>query len=399
MTKVIRLLVLCGLCAALLMSCSKKNSTGTTPEGPNIPAGVARLSGTVKDASGAVIPNALVHVVYEFASLEPPVAAHPANTAIAYIFYANEPERREPLMTECGGNVPIPDGPMVYLYWDRNSNGADDSDPLLPLCEYPPDCEGSTLGTVNFNETPINGVEQALGAGYFAPAYNLATYGRNLEPNRIFARIFCADGRPLYTSEVITIGDGYGEYQLTFAPCTPCTGAPINPDWHITQGYPNPAIDTVTVEYGLQQPSQPLMTLHWPYSDRIDTLLGGNQPSGVKHIKVVLDSNKPNGLYDIRLDVAGSFTGHQTVLKNVADEAVLRSMKEAAVTDAEGHFTLDASAGMGIDRRSATNSSLGTVTLSRIRVAVVKTGYLLADSTLTVESGLEYGINLTLHAQ
>ena len=65
-------------------------------------------------------------------------------------------------------------------------------------------------------EFPINGVETTMGPGMFSSNPGLVTVGDVLVPNRYYARIYCADGNVLYTSNVIEAPGGLTDAYLTF---------------------------------------------------------------------------------------------------------------------------------------------------------------------------------------
>ena len=52
------------------------------------------------------------------------------------MFYEPGPENT-PLTTTCGGSTPLPDGRIIRIYWDVDSDGPDMTDPLAPLCALP----------------------------------------------------------------------------------------------------------------------------------------------------------------------------------------------------------------------------------------------------------------------
>ena len=383
----IRRAALCGFFIALVIfvSCKKDEDNPTGPDNNNGP--MRHITGTVRDADGNPLANVALHVVYDL-----PVqvqAAHPIHTPSIIIF-----ENTEPLYTECGGNVPIPDGVMVRLFWDRNGNGPDDADEPPPLCDDPPMCEYGPARTVNIIEFPINGVETTMGPGMFTSNPGLATIFDMLIPNRYYARIYCADGNVLYTSNVIEPAGGLTDAYLTFD-CTPCSGAPALPEWSLTQCYPNPAMDSVTIPFGLQTTAEATLSLRLWTEPATDTLYFGHLPSGSHNRKVAV-SSYPNGLYEVRLH-AGTYIADHFLLKNETDMNVARATEGLIYTGTDGAFTMDVAAGVVIDLRGAQGENRGTVTLARMKIAAIKPGYAIADTTFDATGSVEHAVELVSH--
>ena len=128
------------------------------------------------------------------------------------------PHNGTPLTTICEGGVPIPDGYVVKILWDDDSDGADLDDSLAILCDSPPLCEEGPVGTVNRNQFLMNG-QAAMGlAGYFAMESGFASVGALPNPPRYFLRLYEADGvTPLWTSNVYTLSTGAQEIFITQA--------------------------------------------------------------------------------------------------------------------------------------------------------------------------------------
>ncbi|RPH95313.1 hypothetical protein EHM69_04850 [candidate division KSB1 bacterium] len=373
--------------AAMLSSCKKEDNP---PTGPNNGDGeIAHIAGTVRDASGNPVPNVSLHVVYEWSSA--PDKNERLDQPSITIFHTTEP-----LMTECGGSEPIPDGIMARLFWDHNSNGPDDSDEPPPLCDEPPRCDGGPIYTVNWIETPFNGEEIMVGRGQFYTDPALVTQGDLLIPNRFYFRVYCADGNVLYTSNVVNPVSSVSEVELTFT-CTPCEGAPLFPSWNLEQSFPNPAIDTAYVRFGLQQTGYALVTLRPAGGRDADTLFYKRTHSGMTRTDAIL-GNKANGLYEVRLNT-DLYQAHHTLLRNVRDFDRLRTLSAAALSTTDGSFTLEASAGVSIDRRGTNGDNQGSVFLSRVKVVAMKTGYQAADTTFDVTAGETYNLNLSLRTE
>jgi hypothetical protein len=368
-------------------SCKKDEDNPTGPDNNNN-GPMRHITGTVRDTDGNPLANAALHVVYEMPAQAHTQAAYPINTPSIIIF-----ENTEPLYTECGGNVPLPDGVMVRLFWDANGNGVDSTDEPPPLCDHPPLCEDGPARTVNIIEFPINGVELTMGPGFFSSNPGLVTALDMLVPNRYYARIYCADGNVLYTSNVIEAPSGLTDAYLTFN-CTPCSGAPVIPEWSLTQSYPNPATDTITVPYTLRDTSAATLTIRLWVDPWMDTLSWGRHPSGGYSFDTVI-SEYPNGLYEIRLQ-AGTFIGSHTVLKNVTDMNVLRATDGLVYTGTDGAFAMDVAAGVMIDLRGAHGENNGTTTLARLKIAAIKPGYAIADTTFDATVSTEHTVELIL---
>jgi len=387
----IRLSLAALLIALIVVSCAKKNPTAPKDNGNGIPQGTARISGVVHDSSGAVIPNVALHIVYVFAGpADTPDAPQVPSSVTLF-------DTSQVLVTECGGTTPIPDSVMIEIFWDRNSNGPDSTDPQPPLCDNPPDCPNELPPfTVNMIEFPVNGVAVGLGAGHFYQERNFATAGDVLRPNRFYGRIYCSDGNVLYTSDVIDVPAGLSEREMHFH-CTPCSGAPAAPAWRFDQPYPNPATDSVTVDFGLQQTSQALLTILWPDGTHMDSILSTRLSSGGKSVAFDLGA-RPNGLYAVQLN-AGAYQAQASLLKNVSGSDTLRGMDPAVYSGNDGKFTFDAAAGQVIHKRGAHNDDQGTATLSKLKVVTIKSGYQIADTTIDLVNQQSYNVNLTLRTQ
>jgi len=385
-------MVFVGLAIAMSLASCKKEKTPTNSNPNQIPSDVARISGSVHDAAGNPISDVFLHIVYPQAA--PVMMIGVPQTPTTAVFM----DVSEVLFTECDGSVPLPDGVMVKIFWDRNSNGPDDSDPPPPLCDNPPECRSGPPLTVNFTEFPINGVAQELGAGLFVSERAFHTIGDMLEPNRFYARILCADGRTLYTSQVLDLPGGPSTQVLHFT-CTGCTGAPVVPQWVLNPSYPNPATDSVTLSFGLQEAAHALVTLRGNARGRVDTLVNQTLPSGPRLQRAALSSAATgriaNGLYAVRLQ-AGTFDQQQDLLKNDTTTVRLQNTEAAVTTTSDGSFTLDAPAGISFVRRGDQGDSLGTATLSRLRVVAIKVGFVVSDTTFEVSGGQAYSVNFVL---
>ncbi|MFZ5433794.1 MAG: hypothetical protein ACOZB3_08485 [Calditrichota bacterium] len=376
---------------SLLLSCKKEEKSPTGPgDGPDVPAGYARLTGTVRDAAGTPVSDVFLHIIYPVGTTTTE-QAHPM-TPSSVLFYNDS----QTLTTECGGSTSLPEGVIIKLFWDRDGDGVDNEDPPPPLCDNPPNCEGSPAGTVNFIEMPINGPTIGLGEGQFMANLFFTTVGDVLTPNRFYARIYCADGNVLWTSQVVDVPAGPSERELVFT-CTPCDGAPVIPSWNLEQSYPNPAADSVTIRFGLQDVAQSKITLRWPNNRYSETLLDSVYGSGGQQLKLNL-GDRPNGLYTVHY-TAGTYSNEHMLLRNVNDYNTLRGMEEFALSGSEGTYTFDAAAGQSLRLRSADGADQGTLILTRLTVVAIKNGYQIADSTLDIAATQEYAVDLVLQPE
>ena len=122
------------------------------------------------------------------------------------------PDNNTPLLTACEGGVPIPDGYVVKILWDDDSDGPDLDDSLAILCNAPPICEDGPVGTHNRNFFLMNGMAQMGAVGYFAMEAAFASVGGLPTPSRYYLRMYQADGvTPLWTSIVYTFASGAQE--------------------------------------------------------------------------------------------------------------------------------------------------------------------------------------------
>lgn len=112
------------------------------------------------------------------------------------------------LTTTCIGSTPIPDGRLIRIFWDVNSNGPDALDPQPTRCvESNP--ELCPPGTVNFIEFPFNGNVLGGAPGFFTTTDYFISYGILPTPARYYLRVYEADGITLlWTSAVKTLASG-----------------------------------------------------------------------------------------------------------------------------------------------------------------------------------------------
>jgi hypothetical protein len=136
-------------------------------------------------------------------------------------------EQDTPLDSVCGGSGhPIADGTMIYIFHDEDSDGPDFSDPLLMVCDNPPNCPP---GSANYNTFTVNGADPDIGmpGGFLSSWYlgYLTTYISNPCPNRIYLWI-CVGNGTHYVSPVYTPETGapvtYYDPAVTCLPNTHC---------------------------------------------------------------------------------------------------------------------------------------------------------------------------------
>jgi hypothetical protein len=139
-------------------------------------------------------------------------------------------EQDTPLDSICGGSSnPIPDGIEVRIYHDADNDGVDDTDPLLTICDDPPNCLTGPAGTANYNTFTVNGSDPDLGipGGFLSSWYwgYLTAVIQSPSPNRIYIRV-CVHDSLHYVSPVYQPTSGA---PLTYYdPMTTClnTGCP-----------------------------------------------------------------------------------------------------------------------------------------------------------------------------
>ncbi|MCB1061260.1 MAG: hypothetical protein KDB65_13645 [Calditrichaeota bacterium] len=115
------------------------------------------------------------------------------------------------LTTTCEGSTPIPDGALIKIFLDADSDGPDMDDPQPTVCTDPPDCQ-VPFGAVNFNEFTMNGVALAIGTGYFGtePPFSCTTTIPGT--GRFYLRVYEPDNTTvLWTSTVFTVQTGLQE--------------------------------------------------------------------------------------------------------------------------------------------------------------------------------------------
>ena len=383
-----RILILCLLVVSQLglLSCQDE-SEDQIPEdtGGTVPAGMTRLYGNVRDQNNQPVPDVAVHVIYAVGST-PSVQeeALPSQTLLYYV--------GPPLTTQCDNSTAIPDGVVIKLFWDADSDSAELTDPQPPLCADPPQCESGPIQTVNFTEFLMNGASYGSPGTFTADMY-LVTTGEILSPNRFFVRIFCEDGSVLWTSNVIEPPGGYSEYNLSFT-CTQCDGIPVIPQWALDQSYPNPAADSVTIPFGLETSATALLTLRDLATGDLDTLLHETRGAGSYYERFAI-GNRPNGLYEYRLS-AESFQDNGQLLKEETNVGILSSTEPRDWSDGAGTYRFDTAAGSVVSVRDEENENLGSAVLDHVRIIALKPGYITADTSVSIVEAESLRVDLNL---
>lgn len=141
--------------------------------------------------------------------------------------YISEYPGNNPLTTTCLGSTPIPDGRLVRIFWDVDSDGPDLTDPQPTICDVPPMCEGGPATTVNFNEFTFNAGEWGLPTGYFFGTVYFTCYLIMPNPPRYYLRVYETDGTTvLWTSTTKTMTTGLQEINLLQSDWTCGAGGP-----------------------------------------------------------------------------------------------------------------------------------------------------------------------------
>jgi len=145
----------------------------------------------------------------------------------AQFTYISDFEGNTPLTTACSGSTPIPDGRVIKIFWDVDSDGPDTTDPQPTICDVPPLCEGGPAATVNFNEFAFNSAEWGYDAGYFLASTYFTCYVAMPDPPRYYLRIYETNGTTiLWTSTVKTLISGIQEVNLLLSDWTCGSGGP-----------------------------------------------------------------------------------------------------------------------------------------------------------------------------
>ncbi|MBK6909424.1 MAG: VCBS repeat-containing protein [bacterium] len=125
-----------------------------------------------------------------------------------------------PLTTECDGGTILPDGTTtVEIFWDRNNNGIDAADELVPV--------GAGPDSANLNSIAMNGIDYlgCEGGFYTDPAFTFAA--NQPVPNTFWVRV-CVPGQARqWRSQVVAIQPGFSQVELTMTcvneSCGDCT--------------------------------------------------------------------------------------------------------------------------------------------------------------------------------
>ncbi|RPH95995.1 hypothetical protein EHM69_02650 [candidate division KSB1 bacterium] len=135
---------------------------------------------------------------------------------IAQIYYYSGLGGGSPLTTTCQGSTPLPDGRVIKIFWDSDSDGPDLTDPLAPVCNDPPDCEsGEPYASLNMNQFTFNGTAIEFGTGFFMTDPAFRSISGLPTPARYYLRVYELDGiTVLWTSTVLTMVSGMQEFYL-----------------------------------------------------------------------------------------------------------------------------------------------------------------------------------------
>lgn len=190
------------LAALVLVSCKKEDDP--PPTGPN-ETPPENVIGAVVDQGGAPLANVQMHIVYSVYGVPASPLDESQNPTQA-VFYTSQT-----LTTECGGDIPLADGTMIYIMWD-----ADDDGQYSAGDQAPPVCTAEPCGhqTVNFSQFEMNGVAIGEGAGRFGTDPLFSSYGDHLEPSRYYLEIRCSDNNYLWRSDMIELPDGVSEHDV-----------------------------------------------------------------------------------------------------------------------------------------------------------------------------------------
>ncbi len=124
------------------------------------------------------------------------------------------------LTTTCGGAITLPEGTVVKVFMDVDSDGPDFDDPQPTVCTNPPECN-SPADAVNFNQFTVNGEFLGIGPGYFGTDPGLSCLGMIPSTGRFYLRIYEPDNTTvLWTSTVFTVQVGLQEVNFTDADWT-----------------------------------------------------------------------------------------------------------------------------------------------------------------------------------
>ncbi len=377
-------LIVLTLAALAAFSCKKKEDS--QPTGPN-ETPPENVIGTVTDQNGAPLANVQMHVVYSVYGVPASPLDESQNPTQAVFFTS------QTLTTECGGDIPLADGTVIYIMWDADDDGqysAGDQPP--PLCTGDP-CEHQT---VNFNQFAMNGVAIGEGAGHFGTDPLFSSYGDHLEPSRFYLEIRCSDNDFLWRSDMLDLPDGVSEHDVHFT-CGDCVGTPVG-ETTLGWAYPNPAQNSSTIPLTLRATANVTLSARSLANGALSTLFQGALDQGT-HDQLVDISNLPNGLYVYHMQTE-NFTGQDTLLKIVLDNEELRGTPALATTDETGEFALNAIFGPTITIRENSTNPLGeSLPLDSVRVVALLNGYLPADTTISLSSAEQHSLSLRLQSE
>lgn len=190
-----------------------------------------------------------------------------------------------PLADSCTGGNPLPDGTVVEIRWDMDSDGPDFTDPGLP--------DG-----FNFSMFALNGLSGGIGEGYFYLDPSLCTDSL-LTPPLIYLRICLNSLRWESSVYNYTEPDTVAPFTWTCisAPCGTVNATPPEPvitEFHLDAVYPNPFNAIATIRFAL------------PHDERVQVRVF--DITG-KLTASLLDAPLSSGVHDVTWNAAGISSG------------------------------------------------------------------------------------------
>ena len=370
----------------VLTSCGKKKDSNG-PTGPT-ETPQENVFGVVTDQDGNPLANAQLHAVYQVNGA-PVSPLDDIQAPFNVIFYTTQM-----LTTERDGNIPLAEGTNIEIMWDADDDHEySEGDRLPPLCPTPPD--NCPFQSVNFNQFSMNGVELGIGPGTFGTDPTFTSFGEHLDPSRFYLVIRCADGEPLWTSEMVDVPDGLSEFDLQFE-FSECVGTPIGQS-SMGFAYPNPAIDVFHLPFTLRAGETVSIVSTSLSTGGTRTLFQDGLSSGNQDVTIDI-SNLANGLY-IYAMTAGSFTAHDTLLKNAPVEN-LPGEPALVTTDSDGSYAMNLPFGQTITLRESSSNPLGeSAPLDSVRVVAILNGYQTADTMISLAATEQHELNFRLRPQ
>ncbi len=208
-------------------------------------------------------------------------------------FYWSPPE--SPLADSCTGGNPLPDGTVVEIRWDVDSDGPDFTDPSLP-------------NSFNYTAFGLNGLDQGIGEGYFYLDPYLCTDSL-LTPPLIYLRICLNSLR--WESSVYNYAEPDTVTPFTWtcisAPCGTVSATPREPivsEFHLDAVYPNPFNASTTISFALPHDERVQVRVFDITGKLTASLLDAPLPDGVHHVTWNA-SGVSSGLYFVSVTAGG----------------------------------------------------------------------------------------------